>query len=76
MASTRIATGPLQGFDALAGGVHQSRVGGELQLRVACFHRAERLALGEEVPRDPHDHGGKPARVAAEIDDDAAAALR
>ena len=53
--------------------VDPPRIDDEPQLVVAGFHHAERLPLVDEMARDAHQHRRQPARVPAQIDDDAVA---
>src|SRR4029079_2942425 len=57
-------------FDAFSGGIDETRVRDEPEFTVAGFHHTKRHTLVDKVSGDAHEHRGKPAGVAAKIDDD------
>ena len=66
-----MATGPANGSTRWPAPLTSRGFAANFSSCLARLHRPERLALGEKVPGDAHDHGREPARVAAKVDDDA-----
>ena len=72
IASTRIATGPANGSTRSPRALTSRGLALKRSSESRVFIVPERLAFLDEVARDPHQHRGEAAGVAAEVDHDAA----